>query len=178
MDKKRILIVDLDNTCLSPMIAALLARALYALGMTRFYSVESAGLNIDAKSKNPATERTIEIIREENISIADHRSHYINDVDSGRYCRAFTTNQEDHARLQQRFGFKDITVLLLESGGGIHLSPTADTHEYKQCIALLKSEMRRIAQEIAREHRKEQSEEASRRGVALEITRPSSALSE
>ena len=178
MAKKKILIVGFDNVCLSPMIQALLSQALNELGLIMYYTIESAGLANTHPDGNPPTEFTVCVMNEKaDLCIAHHTSRSIKSLRLSDYYQFFVTNQERLSRLIRLGAPTEKVTLLFESSGGIHLDPMANKPSYEQCVALLKPEIRKIAQEIAAEHRTQQRQETTRRAIALDVTRKPSPLS-
>jgi protein-tyrosine phosphatase len=141
----RILCVCTGNTCRSPMLMALLARALERRGLVA--TVESAGTA--AGMGDPASHGAITAMATRGIDLAGHRSRPLERLPLAAYDRIYAMTSR-HAAVVRQLGIPAARLAVVAAdAGGVPDPFGGDETVYEACARVLEAEAARIAGELA-----------------------------
>ena len=141
---KRVLCVGDNNTCRSPMFAALLKQGFELAG--KKVEVESAGIAEKAAGGNPADNMTTMPMESAGLSLHQHRSRWIGDIDD---LSPFDLILCMDQRIYETVGWRQSTCLetrieLADPLTGSIPSPARSQTAYNQCARTITATVQRL----------------------------------
>lgn len=143
LERQKVLCVCVGNISRSPMMMALLQRALGDA-----FAVESAGVQ-EGLAGRPANHRSVACMKERGLDLSTHVSRWIGDLDLGAYRWIVCVGPDEAETVRSALGVDAARVLVANAArGGVPDPYELGMDGYRDCAVLLDEVMPEIAREI------------------------------